>query len=103
MDKLTEIKQEFKEAKELLLETLPASLAELIITKEELEEYQEKLKEEYPEAWESIYAQEAKTLHIRKKLTYLVNDYNLFQQIKVAVEVLDEAIEYHTDKETEAS
>ena len=94
---LEETKLEITGAKEDMVMTLPEKLAVMELTKKELEELREDTKDSTEDDFEKAKA----TFHIRKKLMYLVNDYSVFKQIDYAIEVLDEAIEFHKNKKIE--
>ncbi len=88
---LEDTKTELLEAQGNMRMNLPEKISELELTVDELEALREQLKDEV----DTVIAEAEKTFHIRKKLNYLVNDYNVFEQIRVAIDVLNESIEYH--------
>lgn len=91
-------KQELEETDKKLYLTLPDQLKELTTTKEELEEFKQRLIEQ--NIPENIAAVEAEKYNIRKRLNYLLSEAGIHEEIEIAIKVLDAAIDTIT-KENE--
>ena len=90
-------KVELSEARLNMKYTLADKIAELEVTKEELEALQEELGTDTPE----LLAQAKRELHIGKKLQFLINDYQVGEKVRVGIMVIDDTIEFLKNLEDE--
>lgn len=80
-----DIKTELEETKDLMLNTLPEKLAQIEVTKDEIK----KLRDANLHKNEVEFKESVEMFHIGKKLTAILQDANIVNQIDQALEHLE--------------
>lgn len=90
--KIQEVNQELKETKEKLYQTLDEKIGQILVTKEELEQYKKILQEK--KLSEQRVQEELDRYHILKKIDFVINESAVHEQLDKCISFLDEAIEH---------